>query len=321
MARQPSANSNCSQTAITPRPPARRQAHQHTRTHPVAIRRSTRVFFPGKSAGKLSGRAWESLGVWKGRTLTWAGAWRAMGGAGAPGLPFTLPSGVRKARLVPAGPGLEAQRCSRRRRVSHASSPLFSRARETLLGCQASPGQPPGAPGGLRAGFAAFSPLPASSSEVDALLLRQRGGQAQHLCPAASSPLPPPPPARGPQPGSAPPAGRAPPPPLSPRLLFLLPFLLQGCSSRPLQLTEVPGAERPLFPPGRGKTPRQPQPQPRSGPPGAENKTAAAARGEEGGKPPPDAKESKMLALCLLQRGRDLLNARGLKCTLRIKMK
>lgn len=166
---------------------------------------------------------------------------KAMEGAGAPGLPFALQPGMTKPWLIPAGPGLEAQLSARRRRISHASLLSLHRARETLLGCQGSPGQSPGELSKLSATSAAFSPLSSFPSEDDVLLLRQKGVQTQHRCPAASPPAsssssstP-----RSPQ-GFHPPA--PPPPAGSPPLpaLLLLPFLLQGCGSLPLRLTEVP---------------------------------------------------------------------------------
>lgn len=113
---------------------------------------------------------------------------KAMEGAGAPGLPFALQPGMTKPWLIPAGPGLEAQLSARRRRISHASLLSLHRARETLLGCQGSPGQSPGELSKLSATSAAFSPLSSFPSEDDVLLLRQKGVQTQHRCPAASPP-------------------------------------------------------------------------------------------------------------------------------------
>lgn len=126
--------------------------------------------------------------------------------------------------------------------------PSLHRARETLLGCQAGPRQSPAELGRLCASLTTFSPLSFFPSEDAALLLRQKRIQTQHRCPAASSPASsssgPRSPARL-SPAASPAVRRA--LTLSPRLPFLLPFLLQGCSSRPFQLTKVSGAEQPPF--------------------------------------------------------------------------
>lgn len=105
--------------------------------------------------------------------------------------------------------------------------------------------------------------------------------------------LPPPPPrrARGAR-EAQPTAHRCPAPLTLSALLFLLPFLLQGCSSRPLQLTEVPGAEQPLFSPQGEEKPGSASPPrvsasraPAAPGRGAERETPLNAKEEDAGSP------------------------------------
>lgn len=105
--------------------------------------------------------------------------------AGAPGLPFSLQSGMTKPWLVPAEPGLEAQLCAEGE-GSHIPPPLSSPSSGNFAG--ASGGQSWGELSGLCASSAAFPTLSSFPSEDDVVLLRQTGAQPQHPCPAASSP-------------------------------------------------------------------------------------------------------------------------------------
>lgn len=263
-------NDSDQQTEIAVRqlqPPHTQAGSQTPGTQHLATRRSTRLFFAGKLLGN-SGRARESLGGGRGGYLPGLerGAREGDGESGCPGSHLHPSVGADKAMASPSrtGAASPAVRCGDKDLTSLL--PSCHRAQETLLGCQAgSPRQ-----GSVRA--PPLSPAFLLPSEDGVAVLRQMCAQPQHPCPAASSP-PPPRRARGAR-EAQPTAHRCPAPLTLSPLLFLLPFLLHGCSSRPLQLTEVPGAEQPLFPPGRGKSRER-----ISGQPGAERgeRSAAAA--------------------------------------------
>lgn len=162
------------------------QTHRHI-TFSYQEKNKTFFFFPGQSAGKLSGRDREPRCLEGEDTyLGWSvETGKAMERAGAPGLPFTLQSGMTKPWLVPAEPGLEAQLCAEGE-GSHIPPPLSSPSSGNFAGV--SGGQSWGELSGLCASSAAFPTLSSFPSEDDVVLLRQKGAQPQHPCPAASSP-------------------------------------------------------------------------------------------------------------------------------------
>ena len=131
---------------------------------------------------------------------------------GAPGLPFTVQSGMTKPRLVPAGPGLEVQLCARRRRISHASSRLFVELGKLCSGARRAPGSPRESSAGSVRAWPPSPHFPPSPRRMMSFSSGRRGFRRSIAAPPHPL-LPPPPPARGPQQGSAPP-----PPPLSGRL-------------------------------------------------------------------------------------------------------
>lgn len=147
--------------------PTHRQAHKQTGTQHLATSRSTRLlYFLGKLLGNsLAGpkRVWGVEG--EDTDLGWSEEpGKAMERAAAPGLTFTLQSGMTKPRLVPAEPGLQAQLCAGGRRISHPSSPLVTELRKLCWGVG---GQSLAQLSGLCESSAAFPPLSSFPSEDD----------------------------------------------------------------------------------------------------------------------------------------------------------
>lgn len=144
-----------------------------------------------------------------------------MESVGAPGLLFTLQSGITKPRLVPAGLELEAQLCTRRK-ISHASFILLTELGKLCWGARRAPGSP------RESSVRAWLPsahFPRFPRRTMSFALGRKGFRCRIAAPPHPL-LPPPPPARGPQPGwtrlPPPLAGRLSPPSPQAFLFFFL---------------------------------------------------------------------------------------------------